>query len=920
MEAVPPIERIVSPQTAELSRRFNAASEAIASVATRGKGQIVAACQRARDKLGPAAIPAAAAVAAAALGAIILADSRKRKHRSKHDWRALCRASIFIPIPSLARLCDEGAPIEAADDGHEVLGRSRIGSVVGVIGEDHLVRELDANPHSFKGAALPTHGLIVNHDEADRALALLFGTKASPRSDGSTGVEASVCGDVFTTGAEPSGKGLSKNADNANEAGCGPQTGMMMLRARGSINAAASGALKTAPPPASAAERATTYDCVTEIVASLSEHVFFVVGSLTVDEQRALEEVLIRASRTNTPVTVLHLIPGCNNMDQLLSAFHHQLDSLYRNAVGGDGSRPPLHPTSYKDYAFCACPSRMAMATNRDTAGMRQHHSIMTKHYAVATESESAEAIRQIRNELLLLLRGATAFEPAKSAASIDGGANSVFNSPIDLIRRGMQKTLVRYCAVVAPAAVVDEHGDAADTAAASPLVEEAAECCGDDGLMTVDVVKARTEKAPSWGETICRKIGLTRTPRRDYEARLVVRAPTPTIGQAGKVVPVTQSLMAGEPSLVPRSSVYETLDRDGRTIVKHIDIEAPGVSFDDVEVSVVKREWLSCMLVKPVPEDAPNRCNFTENTIAYGSVHRWFWLGSPTMASKTPNSAGDDAGIMYRPVPQPNGISLFNGVLSIQLYRIDTSHVVKQRANHSVTGCSAVTSTTTGQSKLSDTHTTAKKDISSADEEWLRGQNHPPLNLSSVIIAAAAGVVGLKVLKVGFVFRLALMSLDDQFKELMAMLRKFGKICCFKTPSRQVVVATDVLTYQSVMKRRPREFSGSDLENIMDLVNMSTTESYEDGDKFMPERWLTPSGDSIDEEKRLELIAFGFGPRQCPGKHLALKQLLCYSALLLRHFDDFRLAEQQAVSPKLSNLVSSSPHNLVITMKRRSA
>ncbi|KAF4758405.1 hypothetical protein FOZ63_033563, partial [Perkinsus olseni] len=223
MQAVPPIERIVSPQTAELSRRFNAASEAIASVATRGKGQIVAACQQARDKLGPAAIPAAAAVTAAALGAIILADSRKRKHRSKHDWRALCRASMSIPIPSLSQLCDEGAPVEVTDDGHEVLDRSRIGSVVGVIGEDHLV---------------------------DRALALLFGTKASPRSDGVTGLEASVCGDVFTTGTEPSGKGLSENADHANETGCGQRTGMMMLRARGSINAAASGALKTAPPPA----------------------------------------------------------------------------------------------------------------------------------------------------------------------------------------------------------------------------------------------------------------------------------------------------------------------------------------------------------------------------------------------------------------------------------------------------------------------------------------------------------------------------------------------------------------------------------------------------------------------------------------------------------------------------------------------
>lgn len=70
------------------------------------------------------------------------------------------------------------------------------------------------------------------------------------------------------------------------------------------------------------------------------------------------------------------------------------------------------------------------------------------------------------------------------------------------------------------------------------------------------------------------------------------------------------------EPSLIPRSCVYETLDRDGRTIIKHIDIEAvrktpslfslvnlhiclrqPGISFDDVEVSVIKREWLSCLV-----------------------------------------------------------------------------------------------------------------------------------------------------------------------------------------------------------------------------------------------------------------------------------------------------------------------------------
>ncbi|KAF4702960.1 hypothetical protein FOZ63_002986 [Perkinsus olseni] len=75
------------------------------------------------------------------------------------------------------------------------------------------------------------------------------------------------------------------------------------------------------------------------------------------------------------------------------------------------------------------------------------------------------------------------------------------------------------------------------------------------------------------------------------------------------------------------------------------------------------------------------------------------------------------------------------------------------------------------------------------------------------------------------FVFRLALMSTEDQFKELMTLPGKFGKICCFKTPTRQVLVVSDVPTYRSVMKRRPREFSAPDFENIMDGVNMAMSE-----------------------------------------------------------------------------------------------
>lgn len=52
MEAIPPVERIVSPQTAEVSRRFNAATEALAGAASKGKNHILAACQQSKSRHG----------------------------------------------------------------------------------------------------------------------------------------------------------------------------------------------------------------------------------------------------------------------------------------------------------------------------------------------------------------------------------------------------------------------------------------------------------------------------------------------------------------------------------------------------------------------------------------------------------------------------------------------------------------------------------------------------------------------------------------------------------------------------------------------------------------------------------------------------------------------------------------------------
>ncbi|KAF4702560.1 hypothetical protein FOZ63_027721, partial [Perkinsus olseni] len=101
-------------------------------------------------------------------------------------------------------------------------------------------------------------------------------------------------------------------------------------------------------------------------------------------------------------------------------------------------------------------------------------------------------------------------------------------------------------------------------------------------------------------------------------------------------------------------------------------------------------------------------------------------------------------------------------------------------------------------------------------------------------------------------------------------------------------------------------------------LVGQMMRENYDEGDEFMPERWLSADGSSIDVEKRSEFIAFGFGPRQCPGRFLGIAEIICSAALFLQHFDNFRHAKGQGVSPKFSTPLTTLPQNLVVTMQCR--
>ncbi|XP_070579259.1 1,25-dihydroxyvitamin D(3) 24-hydroxylase, mitochondrial-like [Ptychodera flava] len=69
---------------------------------------------------------------------------------------------------------------------------------------------------------------------------------------------------------------------------------------------------------------------------------------------------------------------------------------------------------------------------------------------------------------------------------------------------------------------------------------------------------------------------------------------------------------------------------------------------------------------------------------------------------------------------------------------------------------------------------------------------------------------------------------------------------------------------------------------------------SYKEPSKFIPERWLKRNEDKIN---LLTSLPFGFGPRMCVGKRLAMLEL---QLLLCRVSQQFRLENSVKVEPKL--------------------
>ena len=87
-------------------------------------------------------------------------------------------------------------------------------------------------------------------------------------------------------------------------------------------------------------------------------------------------------------------------------------------------------------------------------------------------------------------------------------------------------------------------------------------------------------------------------------------------------VIPQGDEIVAGAGVFCPRVSVYDTTESSGTRKVKNIEIECPGVEFEDVEVETVK-EGLRVTMFKKFPYHQDYRDVVYEDTRGYGTWSR---------------------------------------------------------------------------------------------------------------------------------------------------------------------------------------------------------------------------------------------------------------------------------------------------------
>ncbi|KAF4652214.1 hypothetical protein FOL47_011219 [Perkinsus chesapeaki] len=104
----------------------------------------------------------------------------------------------------------------------------------------------------------------------------------------------------------------------------------------------------------------------------------------------------------------------------------------------------------------------------------------------------------------------------------------------------------------------------------------------------------------------------------------------------------------------------------------------------------------------------------------------------------------------------------------------------------------------------------------------------------------------------------------------------------------------------------------------VATLSRKAMTKDYQGGMIFKPDRWFVEGTSNVDLVRVRDHLAFGGGPRQCPGQSMASKEATVIMALILRYFDEIKLHPCAAGEVRGEVRFTYVPANLEIEMRER--
>jgi cytochrome P450 len=103
----------------------------------------------------------------------------------------------------------------------------------------------------------------------------------------------------------------------------------------------------------------------------------------------------------------------------------------------------------------------------------------------------------------------------------------------------------------------------------------------------------------------------------------------------------------------------------------------------------------------------------------------------------------------------------------------------------------------------------------------------------------------------------------------------------------------------------------------LQNKVAQTHAENFTNPDAFSPERWLAKaSGCPHNTAHKPEVIqVFGNGPRFCPGKNLAMQEMICVISMICKNFDFELAVDKKDITEEFA--FTMYPKNLWIKLKR---